>query len=100
MTYGERLRAGRGDLPLRVVAVQLGISVQYLSEIERGRRAPLGPERDHEIARVLGFDPEPLEVLRVHALGVVSVAGLDVGGVERVCKMVARLRAKNGGSHG
>lgn len=54
-TFGERLRAARQSAgkSLRDVAMELGCSVPYLSDVERGRRGPLSGDKLEMVARVL-----------------------------------------------
>lgn len=111
------LRQARGA-SLREVAAAAGVSVSYLSEIEKGRKYPK-PERLLELARALGTDfeelvsprvEEPLAPLReaiaspflrefpFHLFGVetegllalVAAAPEQAGGLVRVLEEVAR----------
>lgn len=56
----ERKRSGKtmGDL-----ARQLSISVTYLSDVERGTRPPLSPERIRRAGELMGTTPKALEEL-------------------------------------
>ena|ERR1017187_7173340 len=60
--FGDQLRKLRrkGDKTLGDVARLLGLSVVYVSDVERGNRKPLSNERIVRIARFLGEDPTPL----------------------------------------
>jgi transcriptional regulator with XRE-family HTH domain len=56
----ERKRSGKtmGDL-----ARQLSISVTFLSDVERGTRPPLAPERIRRAAELMGTTPTALQEL-------------------------------------
>ena len=60
--FGDQLRKLRrkGDKTLGDVARLLGLSVVYVSDVERGNRKPLSNERIVRVARFLGEDPTPL----------------------------------------
>jgi len=60
--FGELLRKMRrkADKTLGDVARLLGISVVYVSDVERGNRKPFGNERIVQIAKFLGEDASPL----------------------------------------
>ena len=60
--FGDLLRKQRrkADKTLGDVAKMLGVSVVFLSDVERGNRKPLGNERILKIADFLGQDPAPL----------------------------------------
>jgi transcriptional regulator with XRE-family HTH domain len=60
--FGDLLRKQRrkADKTLGDVAKVLGVSVVFLSDVERGNRKPLGNERILKIADFLGQDPAPL----------------------------------------
>ena len=64
--FGEALREARIGAGLRQadVAAVLGVSVAYLSDVERGRRAPLAQERVCLAARLLGCPSLRLVALR------------------------------------
>lgn len=55
MTFGENLRRHRkaAGLSLRELATKLGISPAYLSDIERGNRAPFSGDKLTKVAEVL-----------------------------------------------
>lgn len=59
----KRLRQERG-LPLREVAARAGVSVSYLSEIEKGKKYPK-PEKLLDLARALGTEFDELVSQRV-----------------------------------
>ncbi len=52
-----RFEAGKS---LGEVAGVLGVSIPYLSDVERGNRAPLTADRIHHVARYLSTNPSPL----------------------------------------
>ena len=60
--FGDTLRRTRQQAKrtLGDVARQLGVSVVYVSDVERGNRRPFGNERILKIARFLEADPAPL----------------------------------------
>jgi transcriptional regulator with XRE-family HTH domain len=58
MTYGERIRQWRKreGATLKVLSERCGISIQYLNDIEHGRRN-VGPKTVQRIAAVTGITP-------------------------------------------
>jgi len=60
--YTEQLRKQR-DLSLRSTAKAVGVSPQYYSEIERGHRSALTPERLEKLRDYLGLTSEETETL-------------------------------------
>jgi len=60
--FGDLLRKERrkADKTLGNVARLLGVSVVYLSDVERGNRKPLSNERIVKISGFLETDPAPL----------------------------------------
>ena len=60
--FGDLLRRMRraADLTMGQVATVLGISVVYLSDVERGNRKPFSNDRIIKIAELLKEDPAPL----------------------------------------
>ncbi len=60
--FGDLLRKQRrkADKTLGDLARLLGVSVVFLSDVERGNRKPLGNERIVKIADFLGQDPTTL----------------------------------------
>ena len=60
--FGDALRTTRrnAEKTLGDVAKLLGISVVYVSDVERGNRRPFSNERILEIARFVKTDPAPL----------------------------------------
>lgn len=61
-TFAKLLRKTRvqGQKNLREVAEALGVSVAYVSDVERGTKAALLPRRVLEFAHLLNIDPMPL----------------------------------------
>jgi transcriptional regulator with XRE-family HTH domain len=62
MPFGELIRASRRRLnrSLQDVADALGVSVVYVSEVERGKRPPFTVERLPALSRVLELDLDDL----------------------------------------
>lgn len=60
--FGDLLRQVREDarVSMGTLARHLGISVPYLSDVERGNRLPFNNERIRNIAVFLKVDPVPL----------------------------------------
>lgn len=87
--FGRELRKARNtkSLSLGYVAERLGVSVPYLSDVERGRRGALKEERTVTVCGLLGIDPGPLLLLGAVARGSfrlsakVSKKGAMVGGM-------------------
>ena len=52
-----RKKAGKSMLD---VAQHLGVSVVFVSDVERGNRAPFTPDKILKVAELLEVDPEPL----------------------------------------
>ena len=78
---GDRLRARRRELgrTLTEVAERAGISPQYLSEVERGRKDP-SSEMLSSICGALGIDLA--ELLRHSILRLGTTSGLSSGGLQ------------------
>lgn len=58
--FGAQVRRQRGEMSLREVASQVGISAPYLHDIEHGRRSP-SAETMLKLAKALGVpDQAPL----------------------------------------
>src|SRR5574342_61589 len=93
--YAEALREARGARPMRQVATALGLSVQYYCDLENGNRKPLGKGHDAAVSRTFGLEPERLAILRAHATGALDVSGLTLRDVERLFKIVVRVRVKS-----
>jgi transcriptional regulator with XRE-family HTH domain len=60
--FGELLRKQRrkADKTIGDIARLLGVSVVFVSDVERGNRKPLSKERILKIAAFLDQDPDPL----------------------------------------
>jgi transcriptional regulator with XRE-family HTH domain len=60
--FGEYLRECREKTGMRMVTLAglLGVSVTYLSELERGRRGVLAPERWDTVCANIGADRQEL----------------------------------------
>ena len=60
--FGDALRKSRHDAEktLGDVANLLGISVVYMSDVERGNRGPFSNERILKVAEFVNTDPAPL----------------------------------------
>jgi transcriptional regulator with XRE-family HTH domain len=73
--FGERLRELRkkANLTLGDVADNLGVSVVYVSDVERGNRPPLRPDLIDKIAAVLKSDATDLHRLAAEARGAFEV---------------------------
>jgi transcriptional regulator with XRE-family HTH domain len=58
MSFGELIRTSRRRLnkSLQEVADELGVSVVYVSEVERGKRPPFTNERLPALAKILELD--------------------------------------------
>ena len=65
MLFGEIVREARqrAGLSLEKLAVQLGVTKVYVSDVERGMRKPFTQPRIREVAQILGLDPEELSRL-------------------------------------
>jgi len=97
MTYGEAIREAREarGWSLRDLGAALDLSVPYLSDIERGNRAPLGEVHEAALASALGLDAAAVARLRVLAAvarGTVDVRGLRPEAVARVLRAIERER--------
>jgi transcriptional regulator with XRE-family HTH domain len=73
--FGERLRALRkkADKTLGDVADVLDVSVVYVSDVERGNRAPLRSELIDKVAVVLGGDAAELHQVAAEVRGAFEV---------------------------
>ncbi len=77
-TFGVLLRdvRGKSGKTLGQVAEHLGVSIPYLSDVERGNRPPLVTARILKLATFLGTDPAPLLIAASKPGGVID---LDLG---------------------
>lgn len=73
--FGRVLRAARIDAGMTQgdVAKRLNLSVPYVSDVERGYRAPLTLERLMDAADLLETDPSVLVAARARYYGVMEV---------------------------
>ena len=83
--FGDLLRKLRrkADKSLGDVARLLGVSVVYLSDVERGNRKPFNNDRIVKIAEFLGEDPTPL----------MEAADLERGVIEYDIRKASPLQA-------
>ncbi|MCA9538730.1 MAG: helix-turn-helix transcriptional regulator [Myxococcales bacterium] len=74
--FGERLRALRTErgATMGALARHLGVSVPYISDVERSLRAPLTTDKIRAAAEYLGSDPEPLFALAAAERGAFELA--------------------------
>lgn len=72
--FGEALRRTRhnAERTLGDVAELLGVSVVYVSDVERGNRRPFNNERILKIAKFVNADPTPLIVAATAERGVIE----------------------------
>lgn len=83
--FGDALRRARHDAEktLGDVARLLGVSVVYVSDVERGNRRPFSNERILKIASFLDADPAPL----------ITAADVERGVIEYVITEGKQLEA-------
>lgn len=69
--FGDLLRRLREekDKSMGGLARHLGYSVPYVSDVERGNRAPFAPEKIVEAAAYLGVPAQPLLVAAIESRG-------------------------------
>ena len=93
--YGKLLRVSRkkAGLSLAEVARMMKISAAYLSDIERGRRAPLYYDATVELAGHLGIDPDQLLIAMVRQSGIRT--SMDNASDERLRLLVAVFGSLN-----
>jgi transcriptional regulator with XRE-family HTH domain len=85
--FGGLLRAARkkADKTMEDLAKKLGLTVSYVSDVERGYRQPWTNERIVEIAEFLNTDPNPLLKAAAESRGAfvlsadVTAAGREAG---------------------
>ncbi len=77
--FGRELRALREQThrSMGEVARHLGVSVTYVSDVERGRRGPLAPPAITKVAELLGVDPKALLTTAAAERGSISLSDLD-----------------------
>ena len=76
MDFGATVRGAREGvgMTLTELARQLGVTKVYVSDVERGRRAPFSRTRLEQVAEILKIDPERLYVLSVRSRGHVNLS--------------------------
>ncbi len=83
--FGDLLRATRkrsGNSMLDL-ARHLGVSVVFISDVERGNRAPFTPERIMRVTEFLGADPEPFLLAAAKTRGSFELDATQVSGKAR-----------------
>lgn len=100
--YGEELRTARtaAGKTQGEVAAAVGQTGGYLSDIEYGRRAPLDTDRTAVVAQTIGIPAIRLQALAAVERGEIVVKGLGVPALERVLRLVSRLREKGAAGGG
>lgn len=96
MTFGEALRAARGDRSLATIGKAAGCSPPFLLDVENGRRR-MGPDVETRVLAALGLDAAAVARLRALAAvarGTVDVRGLRPDAVARVLMAIERERAR------
>jgi transcriptional regulator with XRE-family HTH domain len=80
MEFGAAIRSARerSGMTLTELARQLGVTKVYVSDVERGRRAPFSRTRLEDVAAILGINPELLYVLSVRSRGHVVLPTDDI----------------------
>jgi transcriptional regulator with XRE-family HTH domain len=71
----KRTKAGKSMLQ---VADLLGVSVAYISDVERGRRSPLRADRIEEVAKYLHVDAAELAAAAASSRGVYELPATGV----------------------
>lgn len=73
--FGRRVRGLRqgADKTLHDLAERLGVSVVYVSDVERGRRPPMRLELIDQVAELLDADAAELHQLAAEARGAFSI---------------------------
>lgn len=89
----RRIRIERG-LSQRDVAKALGVSHVYLSEVERGTRAPLTHERIMRFAELVAASKIGLLVAAAQRRSSVDVGGMTPEQIEAVVRYTESLRTK------
>jgi transcriptional regulator with XRE-family HTH domain len=80
--FGDLLRKTRklsGNTMLDL-AQHLGVSVVFISDVERGNRAPLTAEKILKLTEFLGVDPEPLLLKAAKSRGSFELDATGVSG--------------------
>ena len=91
MNFGEAVRGARNErgISLTNLAKGLGVTKVYVSDVERGRRAPFNLIRIRQVSEILGCDPFRLYVLAVRSRGHVTLPTADVS--EKQSRFAAEL---------
>lgn len=93
MMFGEFVRSKRHErkLTLRDVAEQLGVSIPYLSDVERGLRGPLSGSHLGTLAKALDLPLWELEVAASVHRGVIELeTGEETGLRHKAAVSLAR----------
>lgn len=91
--FGKLLREAReaAERSMGALARHLGVSVPYLSDVERGNRQPLTDERIRTAAAFLGVDSRPLLKAAAETRGAFQLDAAQVNPQHRqVGAMLAR----------
>jgi len=75
-----RKKAGKSMLDL---AQHLGVSVVFISDVERGNRAPFTSDKILKVAELLEVDPEPLLQVAAETRGTFELDATQVSGKAR-----------------
>tara|TARA_R110000751_G_scaffold186645_1_gene292971 strand:+ start:2851 stop:3201 length:351 start_codon:yes stop_codon:yes gene_type:complete len=80
MSFGAKLREIREEagIGLSEMARLIGVTKVYVSDVERGRRAPLSLARIRQVAEILGCAPFDLYVYAVRSRGHAVLPTADV----------------------
>ena len=83
--FGDLLRATRkrSGKSMRDLALHLGVSIVFISDVERGNRAPLKAERIMSATEFLGADPEPFLLAAAKSKGSFELDATRVSGKAR-----------------
>jgi transcriptional regulator with XRE-family HTH domain len=83
--FGDLLRAARKQAgkSMRDLALHLEVSIVFISDVERGNRAPLKPERIMSAAEFLGVNPEPFLLAAAKNKGSFELDATRVSGKAR-----------------
>jgi transcriptional regulator with XRE-family HTH domain len=83
--FGDLLRRTRkkADKSMLDLATHLGVSVVFISDVERGNRAPLTPDKILKVTELLDVDPEPLLQAAAESRGSFELDATRVSGKAR-----------------
>jgi transcriptional regulator with XRE-family HTH domain len=103
MMFGDAIQHLRQlhGMPLREVARKSGVSVSYLHDVERGKRAPFPDDKRAKVYYALGLDVgqrAELDVLRIFTLGTLDITGLSENAVRQLIALRDELRAEEDGT--